>query len=499
MMTSWLDAPIAIWAAADPRDGSGEEHPINYPGPPGKKPARRRPARASPVTGNMNQRKNIFVLGLDDYHLRQFETIRNAGRYAFHNLLDRHEITRAPQFPMAALMDKAENRLASFDGVVDGIVGYWDFPASVMKVMLRQHCGLPTPTLESILRCEHKYWARNIQRRVLPEMVPEFRAINPFDENSINAIDLDYPYWLKPVKSHSSCLGFKIHDRVELDRAIRLVREGIHRFGDPLNYAMERADLPPEIAEIDGYHCIAEAIISAGRQCTLEGYVYNGEVVIYGVVDSIRDRKHRSTFARYEYPSRLPAPVRRRMIEATKKVILETGLENAPFNIEFYYNRPKDRLSLLEVNARISKSHIPLFKLVDGASHQQVMVRLAVGEPPDFPDNEGPCNAAAKFMYRRYRDAAVTRVPTREEIEKLENLAFGTDIQIKVEEGALLSEMENEDSYSYEVAVVFMGGSSHESLLRRHQRLLARLPLYFDERSAKNGPTSAKTEERAET
>ncbi len=262
---------------------------------------------------------------------------------------------------------------------------------------------------------------------------------------------------------------------------------------------MERANLPPEITEIDGYHCIAEAMISAGRQCTLEGYVCSGEVVVYGIVDSIRDRKHRSTFARYEYPSRLPAPVRQRMIEATRKVVLETGLDNAPFNIEFYYNQPKDRISLLEINARISKSHIPLFRLVDGASHQQVMVQLAAGEPPDFPDNAGPCNAAAKFMHRRYRDALVTRVPTREEIEELESLAPGTDIQIEVEEGGLLSEMAYEDSYSYEVAVIFMGGPSHESLLRRHRRLLRRLPLYFDERRAEDGPGFAKREERAGT
>lgn len=451
------------------------------------------------MTESKSGRKKIFVLGLDDYHLRQFGTIRNANRYAFYNLLDRYEITRAPQFPMDKLMDGAKKRLDSFDGSVDGIVGYWDFPTSVMKVMLRQYCGLPTPTLESILRCEHKYWARSIQKRVLPDMVPEFRAVNPFDEDSISAIDLDYPYWLKPVKSHSSHLGFKIHSRAELNRAITLTRKGIHRFGEPLNYAMERANLPPEIAEIDGYHCIAEAMISAGRQCTLEGYVYNGEVVVYGTVDSIRDRKHRSTFARYEYPSRLPVPVRQRMIEATKKVVLETGLDNAPFNIEFYYNQPKDRISLLEINARISKSHIPLFKLVDGASHQQVMVQLAAGESPDFPDNAGPCNAAAKFMHRRYRDAMVTRVPTREEIEELEGLAPGTDIQIEVEEGGLLSEMAYEDSYSYEVAVIFIGGSSHESLLRRHRRLLRRLSLHFDEPSAEKRLGSANREERAAT
>lgn len=428
-----------------------------------------------------HDRKNIFVLGLDDYHLKQFRTIRNADRYSFHNLLDRYEITYADEFPMEKFIEQAKAQLNAFDGSIDGIVGYWDFPTSVLKAMLRKECGLTTPSLESILRCEHKYWARKTQKKVLPEMVPEFRAVDPFDPDSVAAIDLDYPYWLKPVKSHSSYLGFKIHDRAELKRAIELTKQGIHRFGDPLNYAMERADIPPEIAEVDGYHCIAEAMISTGRQCTLEGYVYNGEVVIYGTIDSIRDPKHRSTFARYEYPSRLPAPVKRRMIEAARKAVCETGLDNAPFNIEFYYNQPQDRISLLEINARISKSHIPLFNLVDGASHQQVMVQLAAGEKPDFPANEGPYNAAAKFMYRRYRDAVVSRVPTAEEIEELESVAPGTDIQIEVEEGDRLSEMAYQDSYSYEVAVIFTAGSSHGTLLNRYRRLLDRLPLRFDE------------------
>lgn len=442
-------------------------------------------------------RKNIFVLGLDDYHLEQFRTIRNADRYRFHNLLDRYEITFAHEFPMARFMRQAKERFASFDDRVDGIVGYWDFPTSVLKVMLREELGLPTPSLESILRCEHKYWARTIQSRVLPDMVPRFQAVDPFDTASIDAVDLDYPYWLKPVKSHSSYLGFKIHSRAELDRAMQLTREGINRFGDPLNFAMERADVPPEIAPVDGYHCIAEAMISAGRQCTLEGYVYNGEVTVYGTIDSIRDRKQRSTFARYEYPSRLPGPVKERMIHAAAKVVGEAGLDNAPFNIEFYYNEPHDRISLLEINARISKSHIPLFKLVDGASHQQVMVQLAAGERPDFPDNEGPHNAAAKFMYRRYRDADVSRVPTASEIEELERAVPGTDIQIEVGQGERLSEMPYQDSYSYEVAVVFMGGPSHDALLNRYRRLLDRLPLEFDESLSKGRSRPRNREKRA--
>ena len=51
---------------------------------------------------------------------------------------------------------------------------------------------------------------------------------------------------------------------------------------------------------------MAEQVIG-GRQCTVEGYVHDGEVVPYGTVDSIRYPQVLSFFY-YLYPSTLPAP-----------------------------------------------------------------------------------------------------------------------------------------------------------------------------------------------
>jgi hypothetical protein len=94
-------------------------------------------------------------------------------------------------------------------------------------------------------------------------------------------------------------------------------------------------------------------------------------------------------------------------------------------------------------------------------------------------------------MYRRYRDAVVTRVPTAREIEELESLAPGTDIQIEVRKDDRLSEMPYQDSYSYEVAVIFTGGPSHDALLSRYRRLTDSLPLRFDESVHDDGSKSA--------
>jgi hypothetical protein len=144
----------------------------------------------------------------------------------------------------------------------------------------------------------------------VPELIPEFRVVHPFDGNAVERCDLPFPFWLKPVKSVLSHLGFLVRDRIEFTSCLETIREHIGRYALPFNYILGLADLPEEIRVVDGFHCIAESLISTGRQCTLEGYVLGGEVVIYGVIDSIREETEScSSFARYQYPSTLPVAV----------------------------------------------------------------------------------------------------------------------------------------------------------------------------------------------
>ncbi len=213
-------------------------------------------------------------------------------------------------------------------------------------------------------------------------------------------------------------------------------------------------------------------MISAGQQCTLEGYVYDGEVVVYGVVDSIRAGKHRSCLSRYQYPSLLPEQARQRMIEATTKVMTRIGYDGAPFNIEFYWDRQTDEIRLLEINTRISKSHCPLFRLVDGASHQEVMVDLAMGQEPKFPYREGRYNMAGKFMHRAFSDGIVRAMPRPDEIAAVKAMYPEARFRLLAEEGARLRDSHHRDSYSYELADIFLGGRDRKDLLHKFARAL---------------------------
>jgi len=413
--------------------------------------------------------KNIFVLGSDDFNLAQMRALKGAQNYCFHELFHHREVKASPEIPAQRLYEEAIERLDHFDGSIDAIVGYWDFPVSTMLPLLCRRYGLPSPSFEAVLKCEHKYWSRLEQRRVVPEHVPDFCAVDPFADDAAGQISIDYPFWLKPVKAASSYLGFKIRSASELETAFDRIRRGIFRFAKPFNYLLQFADLPDEIAAVDGYHCIAESIISRGRQVTLEGYVYRGEVTVYGIVDSIREGRHRSSFARYQYPSNIPRGIAATMVSLTRRYLEYIGFDNGPFNIEYYWDSARQRIWLLQVNTRISKSHCPLFRHVDGASHHKVLLDLALGLCPEFPYRAGQYRCAAKFMWREYEDAKVTRVPTSAELEDICSRFPGAEIQMHVREGMRLSELTDQDSYSYEVAVVFLGADSQKELLDKYR------------------------------
>ncbi len=425
--------------------------------------------------------KNVFVVGLDAFNLSQLQSLKNAKEYQYHSLISYKDIKTQSEFPVRSFLRQSTKTLQDFKGSIDAIVGYWDFPVSTVLPIVREPYHLPGPSLEAVLKCEHKYWSRVIEADVVPEYIPAFDKVNPFSDNAIKDCQLEYPFWLKPVKGVLSYLGFHIHNQQEFEKSLQLIRQNITRYAEPFNYILAQAKLPSEIVTVDGSYCIAESIISEGRQCTLEGYVYQDDVQIYGIVDSIREGKHSSSFARYQYPSSLPKHITLRMGEVMSKVLKRMEYNNAPFNAEFYWDSNNDNIWLLEINTRISKSHCPLFKMVDGEYHHAVNIDLALGNKPDFPHRQGQYNVAAKFMLRHYRDGIVKKIPTPDQINDVTQRFPDISVLFHVKPGMRLSEMRDQDSYSYELAVFFIGADSQEELIRKYSIVQQMLPFGINE------------------
>jgi len=264
----------------------------------------------------------------------------------------------------------------------------------------------------------------------------------------------------------------------EFRRAQPIIRDNIGRFEDSFGYFLERADLPPDVQGIGGGHCIAEAIIG-GHQCTVEGYVFEGEMEIYGTVDSIRE-PNGSSFNRYEYPSVLPQKIQERIRGLSRTFIEHIGYDNGLFNIEYYWHEEQDRIWLLEANTRLSESHCGIFERVDGLSSHEIAVDVTTGRKPDRQPGRGEFGHAAKCFYRHYDNALVERVPTEDELAAIEKELPGTEIHLVAKEGRELSELKDQDSYSYVLALIWVGGKEREQLLEKFNYCMERMEFDLD-------------------
>ncbi|GHA18892.1 hypothetical protein GCM10007989_12810 [Devosia pacifica] len=425
--------------------------------------------------------KNVFVIGLNAMNAERLRRLRGVEDVVFHPLLTPAQVSDTQEFDMPALLAEAEQTLDAFDGSIDAIVGYIDFPVSTMLPLLCKKYGTRNTSLESLLKCEHKYWSRSMMREVVPEHTPKFTAFDPFDDDALSKIgeaDLRFPFFVKPIKSSGSRLGFRIDSPEDFEYATEKLRAEIRLIGEPFDHVLSQADLPDEIRAIEGHFCMAEQVIG-GRQCTVEGYVHDGEVVPYGTIDSIRYPQVLSFFY-YLYPSTLPPRIQETMWEITRKVMGHIGYDNSGFNIEYYWDEVQNKVWILEINTRIAQSHCDLFEMVDGVSHQQVTIDLGLGRRPDMPSGEGPERVAAEFFYRVFfRDAAVARAPSRAEIEVAAEQIEGARIVSYVKRGMSLSELPEQDAYSYAVASVWMGANKQSKLLWNYEQVMKRLNYEF--------------------
>lgn len=414
-------------------------------------------------------KKNVFIVGLDAFNLEKLKRLPKGNECNFYPALDISDIRGVEEFNIPELIDKAVKNIEKVGKTVDGIAAYFDFPATDLVPILAEKFNVPGPSLESILKCENKYWSRLEQQKVIPGNIPQFQAFDPFEDDVYEKIALLAPFWIKPIKSFRSYLAFKINDERQFQEAMTQMRENIGYLEAPFNHLMKYYGMPDEISTMNA-SAIAESPIT-GSQCTIEGYVFNGRVVVYGVVDSVREGD-RSSFARYEYPSLLPLEVQHRMIDVGRDAIKQIGLDNSAFNIEFFYNQTFDEVFLLEINPRISQAHTDIFEKVHGYSHLQIMLDLALGRKPLNMERKGKFSRAGNFMLRTYEAGTVKLTPSEKQLKTVADTFPETIIKPRVKPGQKLKELTGQDSYSYELANIFIGGRDQSDIIEKYDKVL---------------------------
>lgn len=414
------------------------------------------------------EKKQVYIIGMDEFNLQKLQNLPEAEYCDFLPALHLAEIRDVETYDIRELLELCYQRIEE-QGRIDAVASYYDFPGTILVPVIAEKYGVPGPSLESMVKCENKYWSRLEQSKVINEHIPVFKAFDPFDERAFESLGIIPPFWVKPIKSFRSFLAFRINGESQFYECMQEIRKHIQFISEPFQDFMRMYNMPEEFTNMQET-CIAESIL-AGHQCTLEGYAYNGKVVAYGLVDSIREAD-RSSFSRYEYPSSLPQEIQFRMADVTRRIIRQIGLDNCPFNAEFFYDQTADEVYLLEINPRISQAHTDIFEKVHGVSHHSIMVNLALGQKPKTLSYHGDFNKAANFMLRVFEAGRVNKVPAKEEVNILKKFIPGLEVKLRVPAGIHLNELQGQDSYSYELANIFIGGRDQQELVEKYNKVV---------------------------
>lgn len=419
----------------------------------------------------MNSKKelNVFIIGYETFNAKMLQTLPISNEIKFHPLLRFDEIHGSEEIQALDLLNMASKRLEESSVKPDAIVTYWDFPCTIISAILNSRYGLNGPSARSIFKCEHKGWSRSEQKKAIANRIPVAVTFDPNDEAAYEKINLLPPFWIKPVKSFQSWLSFKVSDRNDFEafrEEMRINVDGLYKPFIDLMRECRMADMITNSPE----SCIAESPLT-GHMCTVEGYVYDGEPVIYGVIDSIRERDSNS-FQRYQYPSQLPMDVQFRMGEVTRRVIEQVDLNDTCFNIEYFYNQTSDTIHLLEINPRTSQSHADLFEKVHGHSQFQILLEVALNRVPRPMKRDGQFKMACKYLHRVHQAGVVKKVPSEEKIKKITEKYPGTKVELLIKEGDNLDDLLFQDAYSFLIAHIYIGGNDEVEIDEKYREVV---------------------------
>src|SRR5262245_48945983 len=229
---------------------------------------------------------------------------------------------------------------------------------------------------------------------------------------------------------------------------------------------MASTALPTERAGTNGEWHLAEELMG-GRQCTLEAWMARGELVLLGIVDSIR-LPNRVSFTRFEYPSRLSSTEQQEIVRIAERVMRRAGFDGGIFNIEFFVDAGQPKI--IEINPRFCEQFSDLYQKTQGRLSHQVLVELASGEIPEQPQPRGRYRAAASFVLRTEQDCIARRVPSAADIARVQAMFPETIVKSLVSAGEKLSDRA-QDSYTFRYGLVHLGADSPRALQERFERV----------------------------
>jgi biotin carboxylase len=419
--------------------------------------------------------KRILVLFPKDWDREALSGPKFRGRYEF--VFEGFDLFSFPQnaalltFDVFRFVERIVERYRTHR--LDGVFSNNEHFGALIAAVVAKRLGLPGSSPLAVIDCQHKFYSRVRQRNVLPQATPRF-AVFPYAVRDAAQIGLPFPFYVKPVKATYSVLARRVDDFAELRQHLRfraveklVIRKLVRPFNDLMRAHTDYA--------IDAHHMIAEEVL-AGVQVNVDGFVHDGNITILGFIDEVM-YPGTQAFMRFEYPSRLPPAVLRRMESLTRALMRGMGFDFGFFNVELTYDPATGAIRIIEINPRLASQLANLYRRVDGYDPYDLLIAMSLGEEPTFERGHGEFGAAASFIFRRFDGRPVTRVPSSDQIRSLREVYPDARLMLYLKKGASLArEMKWLGSYRY--AVLNLGGDSAHDLHDRFRRI--RRQLAFD-------------------
>lgn len=410
--------------------------------------------------------KKILVLFPKDWDLYELSKPRYRAEFRFY--FEGFDVHRFPEnlrllaFDAPRWIDRLAEKYHALG--IDGVVSNNEHFGALIAAVLADRLGLPGTQPRAVALAQHKFYAREVVSRVLPEATPRYAGF-PYDVRSPDAIGLPFPMYVKPVKATYSVLAREVGSFAELRAHLRfspLETLIIKRLVNPFNRLAARyADF-----RIDAHHMIGEEIMR-GVQLNVDGIACFGRVELLGVVDCVM-YPGTNAFRRFEYPSTIPASLHARIETLTRRVIDAIGFDHGAFNLEFCYDPERDTLRVIEMNPRLASQLADLYTRVDGTNPYQLLLDLALGRTPALERGGGRFARATSFVFRKFDGRALTRTPSPEQVERFAAEQPDAKLMLYLKRGAALArEMKWLGSYRY--AVLNLGGTSTADLIARYR------------------------------
>ncbi len=280
-----------------------------------------------------------------------------------------------------------------------GVVSHHEQFGALAAALVAEQAGLPGTTPEAVIACQHKLHARRVLQQVCPEANVRFSELDAHYGGPIPK-GLAYPSYVKPVKAAFSVLARPVRHERELHEHTRFGKRElwvIRRLVEPFE-RVARERLP---GCGTAHRMMLEEPLRA-PQYNLDGYVFNGQVHVLGIVDAVM-YPGTQAFMRWDLPSRLAAGVAERAAGVARKFLSAVGFTHGLFNMEFFHDAASDRLAVIEFNPRLASQFGDLYRRVHGVDAHAIGLALAQGfDPAAVPRAVPTAGAAASFVYRTF-------------------------------------------------------------------------------------------------